>query len=107
MNGAEMIPCDQVIARLWEYVDDELRPENAAAVRAHLEICSRCFPQYDFQRAYKEFVHRRARQPLPPALRRRVFEAILEEMAASPAPGAQGITGRARAFLKGLLRRRR
>ena len=86
MNKPEMIPCDHVIARLWEYIDGELTEESAAKVRAHLDVCSRCFPQYDFQRAYKEFARRSAKQPMPLELRRRVFEAILEEAGASASP---------------------
>jgi anti-sigma factor (TIGR02949 family) len=106
MNRPEMMPCDQVIARLWEYIDGELTPDSADRVREHLEICSRCFPQYDFQRAYKEFALRGAAQPVPPQLRRRVFEMILrEEAAASTARG--GLGGRIGASLRRVLRRDR
>jgi anti-sigma factor (TIGR02949 family) len=86
MSQVEMIPCDQVLAKLWEYMDGELTEEHAARVRAHLDICGRCFPQYNFQRAYREFIRRSAEQPLPPGLRRRVFEAILAEEAGQPLP---------------------
>jgi anti-sigma factor (TIGR02949 family) len=86
MNRPEMIPCDHVIAKLWEYIDGELTEESAAQVREHLDICSRCFPQYDFQRAFKEFTHRSAQKPTPPELRRRVFEAIIAEEAGQPLP---------------------
>jgi anti-sigma factor (TIGR02949 family) len=84
MKEAEMVPCDHVIAKLWEYVDGELGEEQAEKIRAHLEICGRCFPQYNFQRAYKEFIRRSGEQPLPPGLRRRVFEAILAEESGQP-----------------------
>ena len=84
MNDPSMIPCDHVIARLWEYIDGELTEEQAAQVQAHLEICNRCFPQYDFQRAYRIFLRRTAQQPVPPGLRRRVFETILAEGAGDP-----------------------
>jgi mycothiol system anti-sigma-R factor len=84
MNQAEMIPCDQVIARLWEYLDGELDPERSAPIQAHLEMCARCFPQYEFQRAYKTFVRRSAQQEIPPALRRRIFEVILAEESGRP-----------------------
>lgn len=88
-NKPEMIPCDQVISRLWEYIDGELTEESADKVRAHLDICSRCFPQYDFQRAFKEFTRRSAQKPMPPELRRRVFEAIIAEEDSQPlAPAA-------------------
>jgi anti-sigma factor (TIGR02949 family) len=98
MNRPEMIPCDHVIARLWEYIDGELTEEGAAEGRAHLDICSRCFPQYDFQRAFKEFTRRSAQTPMPPDLRRRVFEAIIAEEAGQPLPGAApaGLLGRLR-----------
>lgn len=81
MSDAERIPCDRVITRLWEYVDGELPEERAAEVREHLDVCARCFPQYDFQRAYREFLRHCAEQPVPPGLRKRVFERILAESA--------------------------
>jgi anti-sigma factor (TIGR02949 family) len=84
MNEAEMIPCDHVIAKLWEYIDGELTEEHAARIRAHLDMCARCFPQYNFQRAYKEFLRRTAERPIPPGVRRRVFEAILAEESGQP-----------------------
>lgn len=107
MNRPEMVPCDHVIARLWEYIDGELNEESAARVRAHLDICSRCFPQYDFQRAFKEFTRRSAQKPMPPELRRRVFEAILAEEAGQPLPrtAAAGLLGRLRARMGRLLGR--
>ncbi len=85
MDEPMMIPCDRVIARLWEYVDGELEPASAAEISAHLDMCARCFPQYDYQRAYREFVRRTRRQDVPAGLRRRVFETILAEESA-PAP---------------------
>ena len=98
MSDPMGIPCDQVITRLWEYVDGELSPADAAEISAHLELCGRCFPQYDYQRAYREFIRRTRRQEVPPALRRRIFEMILaEESAAPPAQPPGG--------LRGLLRR--
>jgi anti-sigma factor (TIGR02949 family) len=93
MNEPEVIPCDQVIAKLWEYLDGELSEDQAEKVRAHLDICGRCFPQYNFQRAYKEFIRRSGEQPLPPGLRRRVFEAILAEESGQPV--ANGASERA------------
>ena len=34
--------CREVIDRLWEYLDDELAAEEAAAVRHHLADCGAC-----------------------------------------------------------------
>lgn len=47
-----MMDCHDVMKRLWEYMDDELTPDDTAAVREHLEMCARCHPQYRFQLAF-------------------------------------------------------
>jgi mycothiol system anti-sigma-R factor len=79
MNQTAMMPCDHVIARLWEYIDAEIGSEESGRISAHLEVCARCFPQYEFQKAYKLFVAQTAHQTMPASVRRRVFEAILAE----------------------------
>ena len=43
--------CDQVVIRLWEYLDQELAPEVAAEVRVHLSGCPHCYPEYCWDRA--------------------------------------------------------
>jgi mycothiol system anti-sigma-R factor len=44
-----MIDCRHVISRMWEYLDGEVEPEEAAEIRDHLAVCARCNPQYQFQ----------------------------------------------------------
>ena len=94
MSGSEPMktPCDQVIARLWEYIDGEMggEPRTAGAIDAHLEACSHCFPQYDFQRAYVAFLRRTDCGQVPSGLRRRIFKMILEEEARTGVEGAGG-----------------
>jgi anti-sigma factor (TIGR02949 family) len=75
----EMLACDEVMDRLWDYLDGDLDPIMAGKIEAHLDVCGRCFPQYDFRRAFKELVRRSGEGPVPPGLRRRVFETLLEE----------------------------
>lgn len=81
MRKMSMLPCDQVLNRLWELMDGELSPDMDAAVREHLERCNACYPQYDFQRAYAEMLRNVARRMDPPGLRRRVLVRLLEEQA--------------------------
>lgn len=76
-----IMPCEHVMERLWEFVDGELPNDEEQAVREHLEMCGRCFPQYDWHRAYARFVHRAAQRMDNPALRRRVFAALLRASA--------------------------
>lgn len=44
--------CEDVLLRLWEYLDQELAPEEAGAVWNHLQGCSRCHPCYCCDRAF-------------------------------------------------------
>ncbi len=73
------MPCDQVTDRLWAFIDGELPDDEMQAVQEHLEVCGRCFPQYDWNRAYTRFMRNASVRMTSPALRRRVFEALLRE----------------------------
>jgi anti-sigma factor RsiW len=44
--------CEDVLAVLWEYLDQELAPEEAGVVRAHLSGCPHCHPAYCCDRAF-------------------------------------------------------
>lgn len=103
MSEVEMIPCDQVIIKLWDYLDGELGSETSAAMEAHLDACARCFPEFDFQRAYKEFVRETRFGSVPPELRRSVFETILNDDA--EAAGAGGLGSRLARRVRGWIGR--
>jgi mycothiol system anti-sigma-R factor len=77
-----MIRCEDALAWLWEFLDGELPPDEDAAVKKHLEFCNRCYPQYDFQRAYFEYTRQvRDRERAPAELRQRLFRTLLEREA--------------------------
>jgi anti-sigma factor RsiW len=50
--------CEEVLIRLWEYLDEELAPEEAVAVKSHLRDCGRCHPAYCCDRAFLELLAR-------------------------------------------------
>jgi anti-sigma factor (TIGR02949 family) len=80
MNPMNMVPCEHALARLWEYLDGELRYEESEAVKKHLEVCGLCFPEYDFQRAYLEYARKlRQEEETSAAFRRALFERILAQ----------------------------
>ncbi len=61
--------CDEVLLRLWEYLDEELAREEAEAVAAHLGHCGRCHPAYCWDRAFLGLLARqRGSCTTPPAL---------------------------------------
>ncbi len=81
MNCPSSLNCEEVMTKLWEFIDHELTPDAAERMREHLAICSGCFPQYDFQRAFVVFLRRNAATQAPPELRRRIFQRLLSEPA--------------------------
>jgi anti-sigma factor (TIGR02949 family) len=79
MKTRDSVTCEDVARQLWAFIDGELTPELNEQVRAHLEDCARCYPRYDFHRAFLAFLGKHAEQPAPPGLRSKVWEQILKE----------------------------
>jgi mycothiol system anti-sigma-R factor len=80
MPDAGGIDCTRVMAQLYEYLDGELDdPVTVEKIRVHLEKCQKCYPRYNFERAFLRFVSDRGRSGAPPELRRKIFENLLEE----------------------------
>jgi mycothiol system anti-sigma-R factor len=50
--------CKEVLIFLWEYLDEELGPEEAVAVAGHLGHCGTCYPAYCCDRALLDLVAR-------------------------------------------------
>lgn len=50
------IGCEQALARMYEYLDGELPVGEHEAVRSHLEKCRRCYPHFDFERMFLDYV---------------------------------------------------
>lgn len=61
--------CVEAIARLWEYLDEELAPKDSEALRKHLALCqSYCRSLHAFDRAFLHCVARaRVAAPAAPA----------------------------------------
>ena len=59
--------CEEVLARLWEYLDDELAPEEVEMVKAHLRGCAHCHPAYCCDRAFLELLARQRARCTAPA----------------------------------------
>jgi mycothiol system anti-sigma-R factor len=59
--------CEEVLLRLWEYLDQELAREEAEAVAVHLGYCGRCHPAYCWDRALLELLARQRATGAAPA----------------------------------------
>lgn len=74
------IDCASVLAQLYEYLDAELDdPGTVEKIRAHLDKCRKCYPRYNFEKAFLRFVSDRGHTSAPPELRRKIFQTLLEE----------------------------
>jgi len=56
-SGGRELGCEESLARVYEYLDGELDAAEHEAVRRHLEKCRKCYPHYDFERLFLDYVH--------------------------------------------------
>lgn len=79
MSNEDRITCREAVEQLWAYIDGELENPDARCVEKHLEACRGCYPHYDFQKAFREFVRQHASKEVPADLRKRIFLRLLAE----------------------------
>lgn len=83
MNGkheGDDMPCDEVIERIYEFLDGELTSDVDAKIRAHLGECGDCYPHFRHEEVFLRFLERRAQiEQAPPSLRRRIFKDLLDD----------------------------
>ncbi len=71
--------CKEMIARLDDYLDRELSPEEIRRVERHLKICHRCQRKFGFEKELLEQMRARlARLETPPELWERIVHALVE-----------------------------
>jgi len=79
-NLETLMPCHEVVALLWEYLDDELDEQMRARIREHLDHCHHCTDHFTFEGAFLRTVTRVIDEPVETgALRERILEALRTE----------------------------
>ncbi len=73
------ISCDEVIERLFDFLNQELNDETRTQIDRHLERCHDCFSRAEFERRLREKVVMSGSQQAPERLRQRVWKLINEE----------------------------
>lgn len=68
--------CDKANARIYRYLDGELTVWRRIRIARHLDECPPCAQGFEFEIHLRQIVSVRCRDEAPPALRRRVAEAI-------------------------------
>lgn len=75
----EMIPCEDALRLVNEYLDGELENVSRSQVKRHFEACGRCYPHLRFESAYREAVRRAATGERAPAELRAKVSRLLAE----------------------------
>jgi mycothiol system anti-sigma-R factor len=73
------MPCEEVIRRVWDFLDDEIDAGRRERIRAHLALCDHCRDQYTFEGSFLRSVGRLLDDDSHlPSLRRRIETMLLE-----------------------------
>jgi len=70
------VPCDEVIDRVYEYIDGEMDLGRRHEIKEHLEECAPCLREFGLEEAVKAIVKRSCSDPAPPDLRAKVLSNI-------------------------------
>ena len=70
-------PCDEVLARVYEFIDGELADgEKRHAIKHHLDECGPCLAEFGLEEQVKAIVKRSCSDPAPAELRAKVLRHI-------------------------------
>lgn len=67
-----ILTCEEVIERLFDYLDRELDDQQAADIERHLHRCRDCFTRAEFEKRLRARVEASGTATAPPRLRRRI-----------------------------------
>lgn len=56
------IGCEEALARIYEYLDGELDASSQEKIHRHLEICKRCYPFFNFERLFLDYLREKGGQ---------------------------------------------
>ena len=77
---SDAIDCREAHARLQDFLKQELTPEVAAQVLAHLERCRPCFSEAKFEESFLLMLRTKAQRTCcPNALKQRILAALRAE----------------------------
>lgn len=77
MNSLDRYNCEEVFARLDDYLDRELSPDESRQVQEHLQICARCAAEFRFEaNLLKEIGMKVRRIQVPTHLKAKVLKAL-------------------------------
>ena len=87
--------CEDVLAEVWLFLDNECDPERRATLRRHLDECGSCLEHYGIEEHIKALLHRKCSGEHAPAelkerLRTSIREAVLRNAEVTVERGPEG-----------------
>ncbi len=74
MNHPNRLTCEEVFARLDDFLDRELSPEEMRLVEEHIETCAACASEHRFERQVVDSVRAKLQRiELPAAVRQSIL----------------------------------
>lgn len=70
------LTCEEVLERLFPYLDRELDDAAWTEIDRHLERCRGCFSRAEFERKLKAHVRGAGERPAPESLRARIKDLV-------------------------------
>jgi len=71
------VPCVEVLALVYSYIDGEIADEGCVQIRQHLDECGPCLREYGLEELVKKLVHKCCGQEaVPGELRTKVLTRI-------------------------------
>lgn len=70
------LDCEEILGRVYEFVDNELDTADCLQIQAHLQECAPCLRAIDYERLVKAVVARSCCEQAPLELRQRVMFSI-------------------------------
>jgi mycothiol system anti-sigma-R factor len=76
--NARQLTCEEVIERLFDYLDRELDDHQSADIQRHLDRCRDCFTRAEFEKRLRARVAATGTVKAPSRLQRRIHR-LLDE----------------------------
>ena len=74
--AANELDCEEVLKRLFEFIDHELAGEEHNALERHLRMCRSCFSRVEFERQLKTKLRALGTDETPNSTRGRITSLI-------------------------------
>ena len=75
----EMISCEEALSLVHDFLDGELDSVPASRVKAHFDVCQRCYPHLHLERVFRETMRSAASGESTPADLKSKVAALIAE----------------------------